>query len=56
MPKKEEKDCLRPNRRVEITSAGSVLKLHQEGGHVNGGPQGPAPLYESRQPETIVVQ
>ncbi|MBS6025991.1 outer membrane protein, ompa/motb [Haemophilus pittmaniae] len=52
----EEKDCLRPNRRVEITSAGSVLKLHQEGGHVNGGPQGPAPLYESRQPETIVVQ
>ena len=27
---KAEKDCLRPNRRVEITASGSVLKL-QEG-------------------------
>ncbi|MDN3212143.1 MULTISPECIES: OmpA family protein [Haemophilus] len=39
------KDCLRPNRRVEITTSGSVLKL-QEGGQVNGGTQGPAPLYQ----------
>ena len=39
------KDCLRPNRRVEITASGSVLKL-QEGGQVNGGTQGPAPLYQ----------
>ena len=42
---KAEKDCLRPNRRVEITASGSVLKL-QEGGQVNGGTQGPAPLYQ----------
>ncbi|OOF59230.1 OmpA family protein [Rodentibacter myodis] len=41
----EEKDCLRPNRRVEITSSGSVLKL-QDGGQINGGTQGPAPLYQ----------
>jgi len=40
-----EKDCLRPNRRVEITASGSVLKL-QEGGQTNGGTQGPAPLYQ----------
>ena len=39
------KDCLRPNRRVEITTSDSVLKL-QEGGQVNGGTQGPAPLYQ----------
>ena len=32
-------------RRVEITASGSVLKL-QEGGQVNGGTQGPAPLYQ----------
>ena len=42
---KAEKDCLRPNRRVEITASGSVLKL-QEGGQTNGGTQGPAPLYQ----------
>lgn len=42
----EEKDCLRPNRRVEITSSGSVLKLHQESNQMNGGTQGPAPLYQ----------
>lgn len=39
------KDCLRPNRRVEITASGSVLKL-QEGGQSNGGTQGPAKLYQ----------
>ena len=39
------KDCLRPNRRVEITASGSVLKL-QEGGQENGGTQGPAKLYQ----------
>jgi raw score 10.73 len=39
------KDCLHPNRRVEITASGSVLKL-QEGGQSNGGTQGPAPLYQ----------
>lgn len=39
------KDCLRPNRRVEITSSGSELKL-QEGGKSNGGTQGPAKLYQ----------
>ena len=39
------KDCLRPNRRVEITSSGSELKL-QEGAKSNGGTQGPAKLYQ----------
>ena len=39
------KDCLHPNRRVEITASGSVLKL-QEGGQTSGGTQGPAPLYQ----------
>lgn len=43
---KEEKDCLRPNRRVEITSSGSLMKLHQEVNQMNGGTQGPAPLYQ----------
>lgn len=42
---KAEKDCLRPNRRVEINASGSVLKL-QEGSQVNGGTQGPAVLYQ----------
>ena len=39
------KDCLRPNRRVEIIASGSELKL-QEGGKSNGGTQGPAKLYQ----------
>lgn len=39
------KDCLRPNRRVEISANGSVLKQH-EGGNV-AGPNGPAPLYQT---------
>lgn len=38
------RDCLRPNRRVEITASGAVL-TQQEGGAV-AGPQGPAPLYQ----------
>lgn len=42
----EEKDCLRPNRRVEITSSGSSLKLQQEGANVNGGLRGPSLLYQ----------
>ena len=42
---KAEKDCLRPNRRVEINASGSVLKL-QEGSQANGGTQGPAVLYQ----------
>ncbi|OOF69603.1 OmpA family protein [Rodentibacter caecimuris] len=41
----EEKDCLRPNRRVEITSSGSVLRL-QDSSEINGGTQGPTPLYQ----------
>lgn len=41
----ELKDCLRPNRRVEISASGSVLKL-QEGGQMNGGTQGPSLLYK----------
>ncbi|QNS16233.1 OmpA family protein [Mannheimia bovis] len=40
-----EKDCLRPNRRVEISSNGGVMK-QQEGGNV-AGPNGPAPLYQT---------
>lgn len=39
------RECLRPNRRVEVTASGSVLKL-QEGSQSNGGTQGPAPLYQ----------
>lgn len=39
------KDCLRPNRRVEIFANGGVLKQH-EGGNV-AGPNGPAPLYQT---------
>ncbi|THA08827.1 plastocyanin, partial [Rodentibacter pneumotropicus] len=38
--------CLRPNRRVEISSSGALRKLHQEASHMNGGTQGPAPLYK----------
>ena len=40
-----EKDCLRPNRRVEIFANGGVLK-QSEGGNV-AGPNGPAPLYQT---------
>lgn len=42
---KELKDCLRPNRRVEISANGGVLK-QSEGGNV-AGPNGPAPLYQT---------
>ena len=42
---KELKDCLRPNRRVEISANGGVLKQN-EGGNV-AGPNGPAPLYQT---------
>ena len=42
---KELKDCLRPNRRVEIYSNGGVLK-QKEAGNV-AGPNGPAPLYQT---------
>ncbi|UKH22211.1 OmpA family protein [Actinobacillus pleuropneumoniae] len=41
----ELKDCLRPNRRVEVTANGGVLKQN-EGGNV-AGPNGPAPLYQT---------
>ncbi|RGE48517.1 plastocyanin [Mannheimia granulomatis] len=39
------KDCLRPNRRVEISANGGVVK-QQDGGNV-AGPNGPAPLYQT---------
>lgn len=39
------KDCLHPNRRVEIKSSGTVLK-QAVGGQTNGGLTGPAPLYK----------
>ncbi|KMK51811.1 plastocyanin [[Actinobacillus] muris] len=39
------RDCLRPNRRVEIFANGGVLK-QSEGGNV-AGPNGPAPLYQT---------
>lgn len=39
------KDCLHPNRRVEIIASGSILKL-QEGTKINGGTQGPTRLYQ----------
>ncbi|WGE77781.1 OmpA family protein [Actinobacillus equuli subsp. haemolyticus] len=41
------RDCLRPNRRVEISANGGVLKQN-EGGNV-AGPNGPAPLYQTPQ-------
>ena len=40
-----EKDCLRPNRRVEISANGGLVK-QSEGGNV-AGPNGPAPLYQT---------
>lgn len=39
------RDCLRPNRRVEISANGGVLK-QQEGGN-QAGSTGPAPLYQT---------
>lgn len=39
------RDCLRPNRRVEVSANGGVLKQN-EGGNV-AGPNGPAPLYQT---------
>lgn len=39
------KDCLRPNRRVEITANGGVLK--QNNSSNVAGPDGPAPLYQT---------
>ena len=39
------RDCLRPNRRVEISANGGVVKQN-EGGNV-AGPNGPAPLYQT---------
>lgn len=39
------RDCLRPNRRVEIKANGGVMK-QQDGGNV-AGPNGPAPLYQT---------
>lgn len=39
------KDCLRPNRRVEISANGGVMKQN-EGGNI-AGPNGPAPLYQT---------
>ncbi|MGC6396296.1 SmpA / OmlA family protein [Pasteurella multocida] len=37
------RDCLRPNRRVEITASGTVLKQGSQG--MEAGTTGPAPLY-----------
>lgn len=39
----ELKDCLRPNRRVEITASGTILKQGEHG--MEAGTTGPAPLY-----------
>ncbi|MDO4698929.1 MAG: OmpA family protein [Pasteurellaceae bacterium] len=39
------KDCLRPNRRVEIFANGGVLKQNESGNVA--GPNGPAPLYQT---------
>ncbi|MGQ0286208.1 OmpA family protein [Pasteurellaceae bacterium 22721_9_1] len=43
---KELKDCLRPNRRVEIKASGTVLKQRIEGQGPAAGSTGPAPLYQ----------
>lgn len=40
-----EKDCLRPNRRVEISANGGVLKQNESSNVA--GPHGPAPLYQT---------
>ncbi|MGC7560914.1 OmpA family protein [Pasteurella sp. PK-2025] len=42
---RELKDCLRPNRRVEITASGTVLKQLDTGTNGGAGTTGPAPLY-----------
>lgn len=39
------KDCLRPNRRVEIKASGSVLKQHASGSQ-GAGTTGPTPYYQ----------
>lgn len=39
------RDCLRPNRRVEISANGGVLKQNENGNVA--GPNGPAPLYQT---------
>lgn len=39
------RDCLRPNRRVEISANGGVIKQNESGSVA--GPQGPAPLYQT---------
>lgn len=39
------KDCLRPNRRVEITASGTVLKQLDSGTTGGAGTTGPSPLY-----------
>lgn len=43
---KQLKDCLRPNRRVEITASGTVLKQLDTGTNGGAGKTGPAPLYQ----------
>lgn len=48
------RDCLRPNRRVEISAEGSVVTQQQSGGAQVAGPQGPAPLYQTPQFNTGV--
>lgn len=39
------RDCLRPNRRVEISASGTILKQY-EGAEIKGGTTGPAPYYQ----------
>ncbi|OOR98040.1 plastocyanin [Canicola haemoglobinophilus] len=39
------RDCLRPNRRVEISAYGTLLKQYN-GGEIKGGTTGPAPYYQ----------
>ncbi|WGE90091.1 OmpA family protein [Actinobacillus arthritidis] len=41
----ELRDCLRPNRRVEITANGGVLKQNESSNVA--GPNGPTPLYQT---------
>lgn len=41
---KELQDCLRPNRRVEISASGTVLKQAESG--AKAGTTGPTPLYQ----------
>lgn len=39
------RDCLRPNRRVEVSANGGVVKQNESGNVA--GPNGPAPLYQT---------